>query len=436
MDGSLAGILALVALLFLLASGISIAFAMGIIAFIGFWLVSGFDVALGVLYNIPFTGFYNWMLCVIPLFVLMGNFAFYCGLTSTLFDAASKWLGRIPGGLGVATIVASGGFGAATGAGVATAASMTMIAVPEMEKHGYQRKMAFGTVASGATLASIIPPSIGLVVYGMLTDTSIARLLIGGVMPGILLIILLSASVMLRVVRNPDLAKRTEQVPFSEKLSSLRGVWGIIVLIFCVLGTLYTGLATPTEAAGAGAAGALLLALASKGLDKNNFMRSLYDAGRMTCMIMFILVCGGMFSRFLTITGLPKEVALLIEGLNLHPVLILSVVSLVILFMGMFLDPMSIAVISLPVIFPVVVSLGYDPVWFGCYFTIFGGLGQVTPPIGLICFAMKGSIPNSTIEEIFAGTVPFIIVEFVGLAILVAFPQIILFLPNLMMGGG
>jgi len=434
MDGSLAGVLALAVLLLLLASGIGIAFAMGIVGVVGFWSLYGSEVAMGVLYNIPFNEFYSWMLCVIPLFLLMGNLAFHSGMTSSLFETARKWMGRIPGGLGAATILASGGFGAATGAGVATAASMTMIAVPEMEKYGYQRKMAFGTVASGATLASIIPPSIGLVVVGMITDTSISRLLIGGVMPGILLIILLSASVIFRVIRNPALASRTCRVSFSEKIRALKGIWGITILILCVLGTLYTGLATPTEAAGAGAAGALIIALASKKLDRKKFMMSLYDTGRMTCMIMLILMCGTIFSRFLTMTGLAKDISLLIQSLTMTPTLILIAVSLVVLIMGMFLDPASVAVIGLPVLFPIVVSFGYDPVWFGCYFTILGGLGQVTPPIGLICFAMMGSIPNSTVQEIFAGTVPFIIVEFIGLAILVVFPQIVLFLPNMMIG--
>jgi len=266
MEPVLVGWLGVVALIVFLALGMPIAFVMAIVGFVGFAYVADFGAALGVLYRTPYNMLYNWMLCVIPLFILMGNFAYFSGITTELFQAARAWLGRIPGGLGVATIAAAAGFAAATGAAMASAAAMSKIAIPEMEGAGYQRKLALGTVAIGGTLAGIIPPSVGLVVYGILTDVSIARLLIAGIVPGVMIAILLMIFVMLRVMKSPQLAPVARGVSWRERWVSLKGVWGIIILIFFVLGSLYLGLATPTEAAGVGAFGALLLAVFSRKL--------------------------------------------------------------------------------------------------------------------------------------------------------------------------
>lgn len=432
MDPTLVGIAGIVALIILLVIGMPVAFAMGIAGFLGFLVYSGAETAFGVLYNLPYKTISSWIFIVIPLFILMGNFAFFSGITTDLFRAARNWLGRVPGGLGVATVAAAAGFAAATGAAMASAAAMSKIAIPEMERYGYQRKMALGTVAIGGTLAGIIPPAIGLVLYGILSDTSIARLLIAGILPGIMIAILLMVFIILRVMRNPQLAPVIKGVSWRERFISLKGVIGIIILIFFVIGSLYLGLTTPTEAAAVGAFGALLIALVSRKLNKSNFTESLFDTGRTTAMIMFIFLGGIIFSRFLIITGIPQQFTAFIEGVEMHPLIILVGITIMYVILGMFLDQTSITVITIPIIFPVIVSLGFNPIWFGIFFVIMMNLAQVTPPVGLVCFVIKGTVPDCTLEEIFAGVAPFFVVELIALVILTAFPQIALFLPGLM----
>ncbi len=430
MDPTSAGIMSIIILIILLVIGTPVAFAMGIAGFLGFVVYSGVDTAFGVLYNLPYRTLNNWIFIVIPLFILMGNFAFYSGITTDLFRAARNWLGRVPGGLGVATVAASAGFAAATGAAMASAAAMSKIAIPEMERYGYQRKLALGTVAIGGTLAGIIPPSVGLVLYGILTDVSIAKLLIAGVLPGIMIAILLMGFVIIRVIRNSQLAPTISGVSWKERFISLKGVTGILILIFFVIGSLYLGLTTPTEAAAVGAFGAFLIVLFSRKLKRSNFTESLFDTGRTTAMIMFIFVGGIIFSRLLIITGIPQQLTSFVESSQMHRLAVLVIVTFVYLILGMFLDQGSITVITIPVIFPVMVSLGFDPIWFGVFFAVLTNLGQVTPPVGLVCFVMKGTVPNCTLGEIFSGVWPFFGVELAALAIMVAFPSIATFLPT------
>jgi len=433
MDPTSAGIMSIIILIILLVIGTPVAFAMGVAGFLGFVVYSGVDTAFGVLYNLPYRTLNNWIFIVIPLFILMGNFAFYSGITTDLFRAARSWLGRVPGGLGVATVAAAAGFAAATGAAMASAAAMSKIAIPEMERYGYQRKLALGTVAIGGTLAGIIPPSVGLVLYGILTDVSIAKLLIAGVFPGVMIAILLMIFIILRAVRNPQMAPTTSGVSWKERFISLKGVTGILILIFFVIGSLYLGLTTPSEAAAVGAFGAFLIVLFSRKLKRSNFTESLFDTGRTTAMIMFIFVGGIIFSRLLIITGIPQQLTSFVESSQMHRLAVLVIVTFVYLILGMFLDQGSITVITIPVIFPVMVSLGFDPIWFGVFFAVLTNLGQVTPPVGLVCFVMKGTVPNCTLGEIFSGVWPFFGVELVALAIMTAFPQIATFLPATMM---
>lgn len=435
MEPILVGMLSIAALLVFLIIGLPVAFAMGLAGFLGFVYLSGTQTAFGVLYNLPYRTISSWLFSVIPMFILMGDFAFFSGITAELFSAARKWLGRVPGGLAVATIAAAAAFAATTGAAMASAAAMTRIAVPEMEKAGYQRKMALGTVAIGGTLAGIIPPSVGLVIFGILTETSIARLLIGGILPGIFITVLLIIFTTLRVMRNPSLAPMVrETIALRERLSSLKGIWGVLLLFLFVMGALYTGLTTPTEAAAVGAFGALLIALAKRKLNRSNFKEALFDTGRTTAMIMFIFVGGMIFSRFLTFTNLPQQFVSSVESIGLHPAVFIAAITVMYLVLGMFLDQTSMTLITIPIVFPVVMVFGFHPVWFGVYFALLANLGQITPPVGLVCFVIKGTLPDCPVEEVFAGCTPFFIVEFVALIFLAVFPQITTFLPSQMMG--
>lgn len=435
MDPTLVGILSIVFLLVFLVIGLPVAFAMGLAGFLGFVYLNGTETAFGVLYNIPYRTISSWMFSVIPMFILMGDFAFFSGITAELFASARKWLARVPGGLAVASIVAAAAFAATTGAAMASASAMARIAVPEMGKAGYDKKMALGTVAIGGTLAGIIPPSVGLVIFGILTETSIARLLIGGIIPGIFITILLIIFTVLRVMRNPALAPVIkERAPLKEKFESLKGIWGVLILFVFVMGSLYTGITTPTEAAAVGAFGALIIALAKRQLTRSNFKESIFDTGRTTAMIMFIFMGGMIFSRFLTITNLPQQFVGIIEGSGMHPAMFIAAITLMYIILGMFLDQTSMTLITIPIVFPVVKVLGFDPVWFGVYFAILANLGQVTPPVGLVCFVIKGSMPEVKLEEVFSGVTPFFIVEFLALVVLGLFPVITTFLPSNMMG--
>lgn len=424
------GIAVMVALILL---GVPIGFALGGVGFAGVAVLVGVDRALGVLNTVPYSSVAYFMWIAVPLFVLMGNFAFYGGVVTDLFRAARNWFGWMPGGLAIATVWGCAGFGAACGSSVAGAATMGQIALPEMLKHNYSPRLSTGCIASAGSLASLIPPSILMIVYGAITDTSVGKLFMAGFIPGILSAALYMIMILFIAKRDPQIGPAIRGVSWEERFSSLKGLTGTFIIAFIVMGGIYGGVCTPTEAAGLGAAGALILALGKRKLTKNTFWQSLKDAVATNCTL-FVIVIGSMiFAAFMAISGVPRHLSNLIIGSGLSPYGVLFAICLLYLFLGCILEPVGMCLLTMPVIFPTIRSLGFDPIWFGILFIKLAEIGMITPPVGLNVYVLKGVAPDHiTLEEIFRGIIPFLYMELFTLGVLIGFPQISLWLPSMM----
>ncbi|RLB05139.1 MAG: C4-dicarboxylate ABC transporter permease, partial [Deltaproteobacteria bacterium] len=371
---------------------------------------------------------------VIPLFIIMGGFAGSSGLTHELYQTFDKWFRRLPGGLGVATIGACAGFAAVSGSSVATAATMGTVALPEMKRFKYHPRLATGCIAAGGTLGFLIPPSIGFVVYGMLTEQSIGKLLIAGMFPGLTLAAAYIAIVVIKVKINPSLAPTSpEPVSWKEKFSSLKGIWETLAIFLLVMGGIYLGFFTPTEAGAIGATTLFLAALIKRKLTWHNLFASLQEAVRISVMVLFLVAGANVFSYFLALSTIPTQVAAWVAGLEVSRYVILSIIVVSYLFLGCFLDAISMMVLTLPVIFPVILALGFDPIWFGVIAVLMMEAGLITPPMGLNIFTVAGVAKDIGVEEIFRGAMPFLISIFVIVVIITIFPKIALFLPGMML---
>ena len=376
------------ALLLFLATGVPVAVATGLIGIIGTYLfVSPYAVAQIAIISFSTTSYF--ILTVVPLFILMGEALAITGIGRDLFRAAQLWLQRLPGSLAIGTIFACTGFSAVCGSSPVTAATIGAMAVPEMVRHGYDRRLALGVTAAGGTLGILIPPSIAMILYGVITETSIGDLFIAGILPGILIAGLLSTTVMLLVLARPQIAPRFRQsTAWSERLRALRAVIPVIALSFLVLGSIYFGIATPTEAGAVGAAGALAIAAISKKLTSSILITIFGNTVRTTAMFLLLLI-GGLFSAFmLTRLGIPQGMAKTLISLDLPPWVIVILINLLLMVLGMFMDPMSVLVIIVPVFFPAILAMGYDPVWFGILVTINIEIAAISPPVGFNLFVL------------------------------------------------
>jgi tripartite ATP-independent transporter DctM subunit len=375
----------------------------------------------------------HYSLSVIPLFIIMGYYAFYAGLTDDIFFTARQWIGHLPGGLAIATVFGCAGFAACTGASTASAAIMGRVAIPEMRKYGYHPRLAAGVVAASGTLASLIPPSVILVIYGIITEQSIGALLIGGFIPGVVSAAIYAGMIYVRVKISPELGKLQPAVSWKAKFFALRGTWGVLVLIVLIIGGIYSGVFTPTEAGGAGAFGAFLMALSMRRLSWAQFKESLLETGRTTIMIFSIIVGVLIFVRFLALTGLPTSFADFVLDLPLSPTVIVMLILCIYIFLGMFLDAIGMMMLTLPIVFPAVVGLGFDPIWFGIIVVKMCEICLITPPVGLNCYIVRSVAPDIPLEEVFRGILPFIAMDVFTVALFMVFPGIITFLPSRMM---
>ena len=423
----------IVALLVFLATGTPVAVATGLLGVIGVYLFLP-PAAIAQLGNIALSQSANFVLVVVPLFVMMGEALAATTIGRDLFTAAQIWLRRLPGALAVGTIFACSCFAAVCGSSPVTAATIGGMAVPEMLRKGYSPSLALGVTAAGGTLGILIPPSIPLILYGVITETSIGALFIAGIVPGIMMALMLSATVIYQVWRDPSIAPRaTEAVATRERWTSLRSVIPVMILAVGVLGSIYTGIATPTEAGAVGALGALILAVVLGALTRAVMARILNSTARTTAMFI-LLIIGGLFSAFvLARLGVPQATAKLLVELNVAPWIILVLINLLLMVLGMFMDPMSLLVIIVPVFFPAVVALGYDAVWFGVIITINIEIAAISPPVGFNLFVLKTVIPGAQMRDIIHGSLIFIIPLALGIGLLIAWPEIALFLPRLMM---
>ncbi len=421
----------------LILLGVHIGVVMAVLSVIGIWAITGKpQVAISVLQTTAYKAVMDYIFAVIPLFILMGILATLSGATRDLFAAAQVVFGRLRGGVGIATVFANGVFAAITGVSVASAAVFSKIAIPEMERLNYDRKFSYGIVASSALLGMLIPPSIMMIVVGVLTEQSIGKLFVAGVGPGLLVITLLSIGIWLMVFFSPRLGGQLQKslpMDWSTAVRTAIKPWGVILLIGLMLGGLYGGVFTPTEAGAVGAAGALVLAIINRKLNWGSFVDVLMETGRTTASIFLLLISAQMYSRMLAISGLTAEVSNWAAALPVPPMVIVLVFVLVFLLLGMIIDSVSILLLTLPIMFPVVLKLGYDPIWFSMVSVVAIEIGLVTPPFGMVVYAMKSSLGKTAkVEEIFVGTIPFIILLVIAMVIVIAYPPISTWLPSLM----
>ena len=427
-------VIAIVALLVLIALRVPIAVALLLVSFSGVASILGVEAALRFTATIPQEFAASWELSAVPMFLLMGGIAYHSGMTNSLYHAARVWLSWLPGGLAVATNFACAGFGATSGSSLATTVAMGRIGVPEMLKYRYDPGLATGACASAGTLAGLIPPSIGMIIYGILAEQSVARLFIAGILPGLLTAASFAALIIVRCRLNPELAPPAlERQSWNARLSALREIWPLPVLILIVLGGLYGGYFGPTEAGAIGAGAALMIALFQRRLTFSAFRHALAEAARTTAIIMFVAVGAVLLARYLALIGLPGALTEIVGSWSSGPLALIAVTALVYLVLGMFLDPLSMVLLTLPVFLPLYEVMNINLIWFGILLIKFVEVGLMTPPLGLNVYAVKTVAPDDIdLSTIFRGTLWFLIPEAIVIGLLILFPGIVLWLPSLM----
>ncbi|MCB2191762.1 MAG: TRAP transporter large permease [Deltaproteobacteria bacterium] len=436
MDSWMVGLIGVGVVLTLIAFRVHVAFALTIVGLAGYWQIMGWQATGGLLGLVPFSFIASFILTTIPLFLLMGYLAHHAGLTKDVYKTARYWLSRVPGGLAIASVAGCAAFAAASGSSLATAAMMGKVAIPEMLEHKYDKGLSSGAVAAAGTIGSLIPPSILLILYGALTETSIGRLLIAGFIPGVLSALIYMGMIVVRAMANKKLCPPVaEKVTWTQRLRSLKGTWGIIALFILVIGGIYFGLFTPTEAGGVGAAGAFVVALVTGKISWPTLKSSLSDTVRSTSQIFAIALGAVFFTKFIGISDLPGAICESIIAMQVHPLVVLGTISLVYILLGMFLDSIGVMLLTLPIVFPVMDHLGFSPVWFGIIMIKYLEIGLVTPPVGLNVYVIKGVVGETIpLETIFKGVAWFVAMDVLTLAVLIIWPEITLWLPNTMMG--
>lgn len=432
MSPTIIGLIGLFLLFTLIFTRMPVGFLMGMLGLAGFaWIVSpeaGFSMVAKDIFSI----FSSYNLTVVPLFIFMGQIAFHSGISRRLFDTAYAWIGHLPGGLAIATIGACAGFSAICGSTNATAATMAAVTLPEMKRFNYKPSLATGVVAAGGSLGILIPPSVIFIVYGILTEQSIGKLFIAGIVPGILLTLFFVAAILIWTRLNPELGPRGPKTTLKEKIRSLGGVLETLALFVMVMSGLFAGIFTPTEAGGIGAAGTLLLSLITRTLNWKGFTDALMETTRISCMIMVIVAGATIFGHFLAVSRIPFDIASWIAHFDLHPWLIMLLIIAVYIAGGCFIDSLALIMLTIPIFYPVITHLGFDPIWFGVIVVLITQIGVITPPVGINVYVVSGVARDVPLEVIFRGVVPLLIALIALTLILIPFPQIVLFLPSLL----
>lgn len=425
------GLIGIVVLIAVFLLGMPIGFAMAFVGFIGFSYLVSLPAGLSIIARDVFYNFSSYSLTVIPMFVFMGSIAFASGMSRRLYDAGYLLLGRLRGGLAMATVAGCAGFAAMCGSTNATAAAMGRVSLPEMKRYDYADSLATGCVAAAGSLGILIPPSTIFIIYGIMTEQSIGKLFVAGVFPGLLLAGLFTLVVALLCWRNPSLAPIGEVTSWNEKLSGLVGISEMLLLFIFVIGGLFLGWFSPTQAGGAGAAGALLIGLARRQLTWQGLLIAVKDALRISCMVMVIVTGAIIFGHFMAVTRIPLVLADWVVGLPLPTAAIMGVIVLIYLLGGCFMDALALITLTIPIFYPVVLALGFDPIWFGVIIVLVTEMGVITPPVGVNVYVIKGIAKDVPLETIFKGVLPFLGALLVAVGILMAFPQIATFLPDL-----
>ena len=413
---------------------IPIAIAMGVVGFLGVAYLRdwNFAPAMAMVETKVYETGRNYTLSVIPLFILMGNLVTRAGMSQELFRAAYTFVGHLRGGLAMATVVACAGFGAICGSSVATAATMAKVAYPSMKELGYSDRLSTGSIAAGGTLGILIPPSTLMVIYGVMTETNIGKMFAAGILPGILATILLCLAVQWTVFRDPASGPRGEKSTWSQRLRAIEGVWAVALLFIVVMGGIYGGVFTATEGAGIGAFGALCFALARRALTWRKLLDALVESGRTTAMLFVILTGALMFAEFVNYTTMPNDLKTLVTTLNLSPIMVVAAICAIYVILGTAMEELSMILLTVPVFFPLVVHMGFDPIWFGILIVVVVEIGLISPPVGMNLFVLNALLPQVPTKTLFRGVLPFVVADIIRLGILIAFPAISLWLPSLM----
>lgn len=432
MDPLLIGTIGFVILLCLKALRSPIAIGLILVGFFGIAILKGFDTAFFVLSSAPVEALSRFTLSVFPLFILMGVFALKAGLADGLFTAANAFVGHRRGGLAMASIIGCGGFAAVNGSSLSTAATMTKIAVPQMLRFGYDPRLAAGAVAAGGSLGIMIPPSLGLIIYGVITETSIGKLFAAGIVPGVIAILLYILVISTWTRLRPEIGPATARAPWRERWLALRDVWGVALLILVVMGGIFVGLFSPTEGASVGAFGALTIGVLTRRIGWPQFVDGVREAVLLTSMVLFVLVGVTVFEFLITSAQFPQRMAALIQSLDMPRELIMAGIVLFLIILGGFMEVIAIIFITTPFLFPIVVGLGYDPIWWGIIMIMVGEFGVVTPPVGMNVFVVAKMVPQISIAGVFQGVLPFLAGDVIRLMLVMAIPGLALWLPNLL----
>jgi C4-dicarboxylate transporter, DctM subunit len=427
------GIIGCALMLFLIFMGTWVGTAMMVAGFVGFMYLEGFAKAMTILGSEPYAQIASYVLACVPLYILMGIVVSHTGIAGDLYNTANKWIGSVKGGLAIATTMACGAFAAICGSSDASAAAMGKVAYPEMVKFKYDKKLASACVAAGGTIGILIPPSLGFILYGLLTEQSIGKLYMAGFLPGILQVILYSLTIYIMCRINPSLGPAAPRTTAREKVVSLKGSWAMLALFLFVIGGIYAGIFTPTEAGALGAFGALAIAFVSRRLNRANLVMSIKDTAQITAMIAFLVTGAFVFMRFLAVSRLPAMLSEFVIGLQIPPIVILICIIIFYLIIGCFWDIYAAMILTLPLIFPVIQIAGFDPIWFGVIIVKCMEIGLISPPFGLNVFVLSSSA-DVPVKTIFSGIWPFVLSDMVHLVLLLIFPQISLLLPSLMKG--
>jgi C4-dicarboxylate transporter DctM subunit len=424
------GIIGVVFLIALLFSKFPVAFCMALVGLLGFGYLVSPAAALNIIIKDFYTVFSSYDLTVVPLFVFMGQILFYSGISRKLYDAAFTWFGHYKGGLAMATVGACAWFSAICGSTNATAATMASVALPEMKRLHYRDELAAGVVAAGGSLGILIPPSVIFIVYGIMTEQSIGKLFMAGIFPGILLSLLFILTIYIWVSLRPDIAPRIQKQSFKKRIRSLAGLVEVLLLFVLVMGGLFIGIFTPTEAGAVGALGGVLIPLVGGGLSWKGFLEGLYSSTRTACMILMIVSGATVFGHFLAVTTIPSTLSTWVAGLPLPSWGIMLVIMLFFLLGGCFMDALGMILLTIPIFYPVAMAIGYDPIWFGVVIVLVTELGVITPPVGINVYVVSGIARDIPLEVIFKGAFPFVLTLVTYLVLMTLFPQIALFLPS------
>jgi len=427
-----AGLIGIAALFILMFLRMPVGFVMAAVGFVGFGYTVSFDASMSMLAKDLFSVFGSYSLTVIPLFVLMGQLAYHSGISTRLFNAAYAFIGHWPGGLAVATVGACSAFSAICGSTNATAATMGAATLPEMKRYHYKPELATGVVAAGGSLGILIPPSVIFMVYGILTEQSIGRLFMAGILPGILLTLLFILVIVIWTRLRPELGPKGPKFSFRDRWASLSGLIETLLLFILIMGGLFLGIFTPTEAGAIGACGTLLLALAGRNLTMKGFLAALFETTRISCMILVIVAGATIFGHFLAVTRIPFDIAQGVSEIQLPRWAIMLLIIAVYLVGGCVMDALALIMLTIPIFYPVILFLGYDPIWFGVVIVLVTQIGVITPPVGINVYVVSGVARDVPLEVIFRGALPFLAALIIGTLLLIPFPQLALFLPGLM----